>query len=933
VLAGPGSGKTQVLILRIAEILKKTQMNPYNILGLTFTESASEEMKERLINLIGPTGYDVNITTFHGFANSIIQEFPFLFGQTIAGEEGEFNLADWRPLDDLERLKIIEQLLTNQQWQYIQPLKNNLFYLREISRALSDIKRERLTGIMNYELRSKDKNINNNNVINRTKELFRLHELYQTELAKRFIYDYEDMLNWVIDKMKVDWELSLLYQERYQYILVDEYQDTNNSQLALLKILTSFYKDNPNLFVVGDPNQSIFRFQGASSQNIQEFIRQYPLAKIINLNQNYRSGRVIIDAAAAVINHNEQDFKEPLQTVRKYDGRITSIEYTNKEEEVGGVADRIKTIINRGGGAQEIAILVRKNNQINDFIRACEERNVPYQVNRGENILDQPFMERFLILLETINQPLDKIALGKTAYYFRNQIGLEQAALLAKRGRNDNQLDDKTEEFIQKIDRLAKQAPGLTIDQILEKTIEQFSLINEINEQPNRLIILDGLKTLFDNAKQFKSNNFDQWLKQLRDRQKHDLNLITKETIWGKNDGVAIQTYHQAKGEEYTTVFLPQMEERLWTKKKSDYFALGRLVNEKDSVSARPGFGRDELPSLDGIVTEERRLFYVGLTRAKRNCFISHEKTSLPSRFINELPEKIVGKKIIEETDRQKVKRLELSIQPLGLINISQQEKDWLRRQTEKLTLSPTGFNKYLNCPKDFLLNNILRIPMADDPGLIYGTAIHGALEKYYHQPELKIAKNRFQQLINQSTMSEDDKKRFLAAGGKLLTAYVDKKKMEFVRPAATEYTFSKSRLNDIPLGGKIDKIDWLDESQKTVRVIDYKTTGRAPSRNEIIGQTKKTTGSTLYYLNQLKFYWLLGQLDKKFASRWLIGETALEFLDNDHRFKTEVFSFSNKEINQFQDQIRAVWSDIQAFKFPHNPQSTSCRFCHLWDI
>lgn len=943
VLAGPGTGKTQVLTLRIANILRQTQMNPYNILCLTFTESAAHEMRERLSSIIGTAAYDVEINTFHGFANSIIKEFPYTFNAMLS-EEGESEFVDYQPLDDFSRFKIIENLLNQNNWQHLTPLKNNLVHLNQISKHLQDFKRERILpqNLQNSALEQEqllkmqldDPKITKTQqarvetelkMVKRSLELCKLYQLYNLELVHSARYDYEDMINWVVDALKSDPELALIYQEKYQYILVDEFQDSNNAQLELLRQLTSFEKTNPNLFVVGDPNQSIYRFQGASTINIDQFIKQYKNAKVIELNLNYRNSQKIIDASSSVIVNNSAPIK--LVAKNKLPSKIELVNFLHKEQEIYEIAKKIKTLIKQKTNANEIAILVRKNDQLLDFITALSAQKIPFQVIKGDKVLTNPFIEKILLLAETIVDPSDKIKFSQLFYFYREYFTLKDADIIKKAIFKNTKmvgLSNNAKNFLQKLEDVAKKIAEIPLANALIEILNEFDILNKALLAKDRLEKLNLLKALHNNAKP-ETLSLGEWLQKLRAMQVYNLDLPSEPILYGEEDAVVISTVHQAKGKEYKAVFLPQMQQNVWSKTNRSIFYIPKINLDVDENEIQ--------------IQEERRLFYVGLTRAKTQLFLSSAKLDndreiMPSRYLQELSPNIKAQSKSEDEEKT-IQRIATQLAPIPQLSLSQLETAWLKNIVSKQPLSPTGFTTYTNCPRNYLIKNILRIPQVKSPSQAYGTAIHSALENYFalyqqmnHPPTLEELLGYYHHALDSELqLSQIEKKKYLSDGDNLLTEYYKLRAHDFQIPIETEFAFRNIYLDEIPLSGKVDKIEWLNVQQETVRVIDYKT-GRAKTRNALLGFTQDKDTDYLY---QLKFYQLLCELDHKFYIKWKIGESALEFLDSDSKFTRESFTFTHTEIDDLKKEIRTVWQNIQALKFDHNPNSKfGCEFCEL---
>ena len=308
-VAGPGTGKTQTLALRIANILQKTDTPASSILALTYTESGARAMKARLTSMIGPEAYYANISTFHAFCIEVIKDNPGIFTLNPAVE----------PLSDLEKLKLIYGLIDTSPLTLLRPLGAPRLYVKDILGAISDLKREgvdpdELEEMLEIEelflksedateLKKSERDKRQHNLA-KNRELNLLYRKYQQALIDSDSFDFEDMISSVVDAFKSNEDLLFSCQEKYLYILVDEYQDSNSAQNELMLLLAKYWGDKANIFVTGDPDQSIMRFQGASIENQLSFIKVYPEATVITLKQNYRSSQTILDAADSLISHN-----------------------------------------------------------------------------------------------------------------------------------------------------------------------------------------------------------------------------------------------------------------------------------------------------------------------------------------------------------------------------------------------------------------------------------------------------------------------------------------------------------------------------------------------------------------------------------------------------------------------------------------------------
>jgi len=312
VVAGPGTGKTQILTLRIANILKQTQMNPQNILALTFTDAGAKAMRERLHRYIGAEAYQVAIYTFHGFAERLIRDYPDAYTRVIGG----------RPASDLDKITIVENILEDTQFKLLRPIGNPTYYVKPVLNIIGSLKKEYITPDIFAELlteqetelmsieqfhakgahkgKERGEYTKCEKSLQKNRELLLLYRQYESLLSEGSLYDFEDMIVETVKALQSNEDMLRDLQETYQYVLADEHQDVNGSQNKILELLCNFH-DQPNIFVVGDEKQAIYRFQGASLENFLYFEDMFPNTQRISLTENYRSGQTILDAAHSLI--------------------------------------------------------------------------------------------------------------------------------------------------------------------------------------------------------------------------------------------------------------------------------------------------------------------------------------------------------------------------------------------------------------------------------------------------------------------------------------------------------------------------------------------------------------------------------------------------------------------------------------------------------
>ncbi|MBU1256405.1 ATP-dependent helicase, partial [Patescibacteria group bacterium] len=556
VMAGPGTGKTQVLTLRIANILKKTDTPPSSILALTFTDAASNEMRTRLVNLIGKPAYSVQISTFHSFCQSVILENPDLF---IVAEETEH-------LQDLDRTKILQKIIKGNNFSYLKPLNAPYYYVLSIIENIRTLKRE---GVSPEELKKTltgppDKNL----------DLQKIYSLYQQELVKKGRFDFEDMINWVVDKFEKDPNLLLSYQERLSYFLVDEYQDTNSAQNQLVFNLASFWAEKANLFVVGDPNQSIFRFQGASLENTKEFISRFPNTTLINLNQNYRSTQTVLNSAHSVIKNNYPKAIKLKSNLSGPGKLINTAHFTHSIFEDYFIAKNIKNLINKGVKPQNIAIIVRHNKDLDDISSTLKKFNIPFTIKGTQDLLEQPLIKKLIIFLTIISnsphQHLDSELFTLLNYTFFEIEPLNILKTAKKAADNHTHLasyilsdrykipaDLKT--FFTNLNNWQKLSANLTLPEFFEKLIQQSGILNHLLKQKNKADELHQLNMFFTQIKnmafQDKSLNLSKLLSNINALREQKIKTTISSPITLK-ESVTLTTAHKAKGLEWDHVYI-----------------------------------------------------------------------------------------------------------------------------------------------------------------------------------------------------------------------------------------------------------------------------------------------------------------------------------------------------------------------------------------
>lgn len=977
VIAGAGTGKTQTIALRIANILQKTQTNPSSILCLTFTDTAVNAMRTRLVGIIGPTAYSVRIHTFHSFCNEVILSHPeyFIFSH------------DLQPVDELEKLEIINDLIDKlPNGSVLQPWGDHYFYQRDIVSAIQTLKRENVppeklqqlisdqelflslitnhcsllkslrigktlesdlqkivdslpvSPIITYHSNlyqnggydigaAKNPAINFKNALLKIfdnlikdtikqKELLVIYRGYQLALKEHGLYDFDDMILFVVEAFKKDQDLLRSYQEQYQYFLVDEFQDTNSAQNEILSLLCRYF-DNPNIFVVGDDDQSVFRFQGASIENIYDFYKKYKVKPIV-LKNNYRSHQLILDTSTTLINNNQnrianyiKDIDKSLKSTSILDPNpINLIPVNSVLEENYFVTTKIKTLVDSGVKPSEIAILCRTNTDATDLADSLTKEGIRFYLPSNQNILDSPHIRQLINLLSYINDPTrNDIYYHLLASDYFNLNDLDLLKLFKK----DNSLSKNSQVKIRNLNRrIAKARKWLensTLDQFFNKVIRKFKFLDFCLSQKDPQV-LNHLLTFYNELKQLsldKKYSLTQFLNRLEMLDQNKLAMAAPPLTTSVDDSVQLLTVHRAKGLEFEHVFLIKVIDKKWGN--------GRDMNR---LHLPYGVLKYDIASeVSDQNEDERRLFYVALTRAKKQIYISYatktntNRDQLPSIFISEIDpakaEIISLPKDIQLIALQK-------FFPTNEISISQDYADYLKNfLAHDYIFNVTHLNSYLRCPFCFYHQTILRIPSVKDKFNSLGTAIHHALSYFYLHQQSTLDKviSDFSFSLSKQSLGFLDHQETLARGIQILTDYFNNYHQTLCQKVLVDYDFKSAniRLNDIPLTGKIDLVEVLND--RRINVVDFKT-GNPDNKYQELSPDGD-------YFRQLVFYKLLISLDPTFKQQLNLG--IIDFVQKSKSKDSYVrkeFKITPENIKDLETKITDVYHKILNLDFFH---------------
>lgn len=958
VVAGPGTGKTQILGLRIANILRKTDASPDSILALTFTDSGVHSMRKRLVSIMGSQAYRVNIFTFHGFCNNLIKTHPEYFDRIISS----------RNISPLDQIKMMESVVDKAKLQILRPFGDRFYYVESIIRAISDLKREGVSPDDFAKLLDKEEALHKNapdlyhtkgahagkmkgfyidifNDLKKNKELLLLYKNYEKALRKEQLYDYDDMIMEVVAGFRKNEDLLLKLQENYQYILVDEHQDTNNAQNSVLELLAGFY-ESPNLFIVGDEKQAIFRFQGASLNNFLYFKDLYKGAKIIQLEDNYRSTQTILDSAHSLI--TKGGGATPLRArliarAKEISKNIALHSYSSEDSEIFGVIKSIQNKLGEGVKPGGIAVIYRDNKDAFPLGRALERTQIPFVIESDQNILEDEDIKKLVTLMEAVNDfgneekflrclHLDFVGIDEFFIYRiinysrRSKKGvLEILSADAIPDEFSKKNISSLKNIYERISLWSKLSKNIGLLDFFETLVRDSGFLNYLLCGNDSVAKMEKLSVIFDNIKKIVGDHRDMKLGGFMEFLEAAKGRRLLKSAGGERSGmdaVHLMTAHRSKGLEFDHVYIIGLYDTHWGNRRTkNHFKL--------PLGASTEGGNDD----------ERRLFYVALTRAKKDIFLSYSKKDkegkllLPSQFLEEMDAQFLDVKDEVSSPESAKEIMVKSFEPKVNRGVSSEDKNFLNEIFVSQGFSVTALNNYLDCPWSYFYRNLIRIPEAPDKFLMFGNAIHYTLKDFFDKLKddedigaeklLKI----FEKYLKDEPLSDTDLKETLKRGKEALKGYYKQYIKEWSRDILNEFKVHIV-LPDMPvtLTGKIDKIEILDGGNN-VNVVDYKT-GKIKSKNDIEGKTKNSDGNMK---RQLAFYRLL--LDNYDGAKYDVRTGEIDFIMPDTKggYRKEKIDVTEEDVSELKELIKKVSNEILNLDFwDKRCADDKCKYCSL---
>ena len=1056
VLAGPGTGKTQLLSARIANILKTTDTLPSNILALTFTESGALNMRERLTSMIGNDAYDVHISTYHSFGSEIIKRYPEFFQSIHLDRDDDSRME--RPIDELEQMQIVSEIISK--LPYDNPMLSARYYLKNLVSTIGELKGHQLSPDSLRELGKENirqitsaqpainKIVNDKNGISRKKQeaftryaqllesftsldgeliddattelseayleaqtanstkaltawrnkwlckdesddftftevrrsekmlaLADVYETYQSTLVSKGLYDFDDMITRATQAIAENDELRFNLQEKYQYILLDEFQDTNAAQFALVELIASHpvNEGRPNIMAVGDDDQAIFAFQGAKVSNMNKFLKTFNDVKIVNLKKNYRSHKDILHVAHNVSSQIENRLHDRIEGVEKVlesasdelpkDASIVRHEFGSKASEYDWVATQAKKLIDAGTMPSEIAVLSPRHKHLETLVPFFNSKDIPVVYEKRENILDTKLVQSLKLMSELVvaltgkntalvNQlfpevlslefwqiPVEEIWKVNWQHYKREEMRTWAEIALENDKLNSHVL------FFLALSTQSKLTPlEYTLDALsgvvavdigdgrkLFSPLKEYYFSEEVAETSpleyfEAISHLSVIRSKLRTRQQSSEDKLtlEDFLNLFESYEAAETSLVNSHPIAQAESAVELMTVFKAKGLEFEHVFILSAHDDIWGSKAK---------SNNNKLSLPPNL--DKIRYVGGDEDELRRLLYVAITRAKKGLYItSHSikdsgKINEPVKYLSEsdgisavLPE---GK---QEVGYIKTDKKDLAAQVEVLwqsrhLNFDTSLKSLLQDSLANYQMSPTHLGSYVDMkyggPEAFIMNTLLRFPKAPTVSSEFGTAIHNTLEWYQNQinsgakPVVKDALKFYEKELTLRYISKTDTPEVKDKGLNALKLYLKQRSEVFSKPAKTEVNFYSEGvlIGDAHLSGIIDRLE-VDDKNKTVEIVDYKT--GAPSKKW------HSDIKLLKYEQQLYFYKLLIEGSSTYKNYKVIS-ARLDFVEpsksGNQIFDPLYIEFTKEKQTQLEDLIQKVWCRVQTLDNP----------------
>jgi DNA helicase-2/ATP-dependent DNA helicase PcrA len=1037
VVAGPGAGKTELLSLRVANILRQHDVNPQNILCLTFTENAAMNMRKRLASMIGADAYRVAIHTFHSFGSEIIQNYPEYFFQGVqftpvdevtsreileeiftdlsvesplnsTGPDGEFvylsdvskgidalKKAGLSP-DEFERIlehnaksvtslnaelgeifaKRMSKKLIPEYYTVLETLKRDEFaqgfpheYFRPLSTTLA-LTLEEPYALAETEQSQKplspwkkayvrkfdtgEHGFKETKYLEKLQELCRIYRAYQEELSQQGYFDFQDMIVETIEKVRSQDSLKSELQEQYQFLLVDEFQDTNDAQMSLLYLLTE-NDTTPNIMAVGDDDQGIFKFQGAEISNILSFTERFEGAKVITLTKNYRSTADILGLARTLIIQGKERLENKLEYLEKdleaagtfhEDGQLVYHQLTTQEEEYSWIATRIEKLLDSHVDASEIAVICRGHKFLQGLVPYLLAKHIPIKYSKQQDLLqEQPIIEiltiaRFVESLRTTpHAPAEELLPEILSYPFfvidrvkiwEMSVNREERSWMKKMLTSDDQKVVAIAKWLIELSQRAEHEPmSMILDRIVggEDPISgdesvgftsplkdyYLSTQNFTENQALYMSFLTSLKSFIEKVTEYRKGRFTTLADMLSyvDLHARQGGLLYTSPYQNADVAVELLTAHASKGLEYEHVFVMETHKSVWMSKgKNDTLPF------PSNLPIKPG---------NNGFDDHLRLFFVAITRAKTHLYLSTHQFDQSGKELEELPF-LAGADADKKPEKssQEFKPLEVLLtdwESRHAPPFAGVEESHLFPLVKDYKMSASVLNDFVNVhkgPQHVLEYRLLRFPTPKLAVSAFGTAVHGTVQAIYAHlkrsqtlPDLVWVQETFRILLEKEQLLPADYEKYLYRGKNLWDVYVPEKLSEFAEDHLSEISFASQgvQIGEAKLSGKIDRIIL---SGDTAEVTDFKT-AKAVKSWDIKGKKDQLDS----YARQLMFYKILIERSRDYGD-YKVFKGDLEYMEPvNGQFVSLPLYFEDEDVKKLERLIEVVYDKIVNLEFP----------------
>lgn len=956
VVAGPGTGKTQILALRIGNILNKGVASADEVLCLTFTNSGVRAMKNRLEDYIGSEAGKVRIATFHSFGLELIEEYAHLL---------EFPRAPKLITDD-EAVFLVDEILNNNVWDHIRPRTNPAMYFGDLKHLISILKRERIDEDefeknIDDEIKSlendpdsistrgeskgslKKEILKKIESLERTKEVVEFYKIYEKEKKELGLMDYDDVLEYAVYLAENFEDVQSDLREKYQYVLVDEHQDSSGVQNSFLKAVWQGV-EKPNIFVVGDDRQLIYAFSGANMDYFKEFAHIFGKAHLVILKENYRSTRPILDLAHSLLESSIA--KEKLNSNTKGNDLVMLNEYAYSRDEILGAGLYFKQKIEEGVDWGECAILVPKNHHVRSAITTLANMGIPVSSGKDISLFDTKLSLVIENILKIIANPFDAVALAESlldstsdiesleAHKFLKSLKPEKLTIEDMKNFGSGDGLFKGENSISKwgntletwVNELSNQkivnAVSVVGNYIIDNSKNHEELLSNVEVVRTFIHIAEMFEQKNSNA---KISDFIEYLERLRSYNTH-ISVAT----FGSTSGVQVMTLHRSKGLEYKCVWIAHMNEEVFMSEKKGGFTLPEKIKkhiaERDSEIAK-------------------RELYVAITRAKEFCVISYASESNTggeielAHIIKELPNEHFVKKNKEDTEAELLKagpKIYTEINKMAEKDMKEEMLNFVRENYADTKVSVTLLNNFFECSWKWYFRNFLKLPEVKSVSLALGSAVHETIEFILKEPKLpsdkKVEEYILEKLKGEGVNDEKELKRLERDAFVSVSRFVKEfyPKLEKNRESERSLQFRDVEFKHLLMYGKIDLTERTKEGN--IIVTDFKT-----GSSKTTGMIEKIDeeGRLSSYMRQLAMYSYLVQG----AEKKEVAMSKLLFLEADKGDKNVLYSthinqeqidLLVRDIKEYDEALKqGTWTDREC-NYNAYGKNTTCEYCAL---